>query len=96
MAFVTYSIADMTGGKWVNEKVEKFGGIGRVFLLLCADFQKSKIKRICLLMLMGGPAGVRTHSSLGQYAVCCKSENGIIEIDCCILGYIKSMILYFS
>jgi hypothetical protein len=26
MAFVTDSIADTTGGKWVNEKVENFGG----------------------------------------------------------------------
>jgi len=25
MAFVTDSIADATGGKWVNEKVEKLG-----------------------------------------------------------------------
>jgi hypothetical protein len=33
MAFVTDSIADMTEGKCVNEKVEKSGGIGRVFLL---------------------------------------------------------------
>jgi hypothetical protein len=33
MAYVIDSIADGTGGKWVNEKVEKFGGIVRAFLL---------------------------------------------------------------
>ena len=33
MGFVMVSIADATGGKWVNEKVEKFGGIGRAFVL---------------------------------------------------------------
>jgi len=33
MAFVIDSIAGATGGKWVNEKVKKFGGIGRVFIL---------------------------------------------------------------
>jgi hypothetical protein len=32
-------------------------------------------------MLMGALTGIRSQSLLGQYAVCCKSENGIIEIE---------------
>jgi hypothetical protein len=32
LAFVTDSIADTTGGKWVNEKVKKFVGIRRAFI----------------------------------------------------------------